>query len=729
MKSLRELQTFQLGSNAFKTLPSCLWDLGALKVLNLSGNLRLQDLDSRILSIVSLNDLDTSLCASLRSPPYEVCQQGIDAVKQYYKDIAESSSSNIALATVVVIGRSGAGKTSLIKTLQSKTKQRVLTDRSPGNLNDQATRVFNFEEVEVHNMALRFIDMGGHEVYHIAYQLTFRQNCVPVIVVSMCEYQELEALVGKREAVRRLYLDSMAHLYLSQSDIRPPILVLTHKDKFSSEEFSSLKEQFCSTSDDVRNTIIAEDNLCKDPKFQKIKHLSNVNIPVFETRNIYEIGDETTNYATFDLMKASLHRACMEYVKEVPKIWAKVNQAVSDLAGCVQSLPSIASALRQTLKVDKSQLRIILTYMHDCGKLLWYKNVESLAPCIFHKTEEVTRLLNVLYDHDESNRWKQREERFESSSAIVVVEQYRKLVDQFKATGMMAEDLLNYFIKLESGFQSDADFIVAINILKSFKLIHGPIEREEGSCYIIPYFSSGYLDGSLNTDGNLNFHVDLLFKGLFLPAYVYHQMSLAVFELFPSQTDTAVVKSNGAIVFCGDLVVSLIHDSKSKKVAIKVDTDLEKIAEAWKILMDVTITTIQSTLKTWEAAKLVCVFYCPHCRLAACDHPDIEFNPSWCGLGKRPGSFSLRTPGTKGSLKSVICKQDRTVPSALKFPCKLCMHYYKYYLLFGISGLSNLAKIILFTLLEPLLINVALCTCRAITIYVSLCEDFNISIR
>jgi len=87
-------------------------------------------LNPEILQLTHLHTLDTGYCSALTSPPLEVCQEGSNAVRQYYTDLSNITGRNLPFATIAVLGNSMAGKTSLIRTLQSTDKKRVLTDKS-----------------------------------------------------------------------------------------------------------------------------------------------------------------------------------------------------------------------------------------------------------------------------------------------------------------------------------------------------------------------------------------------------------------------------------------------------------------------------------------------------------------------------------------------------------------------------------------------------------------------
>lgn len=103
------------------------------------------------------------------SIPWNVCRQGLNAIKHYYTDLEKALGKYLLYVTVTVLGHKLAGKTSLVKMLQSKRGEKILTKRDPDAPYDEATKVFKVEEVEIGGTKLRISDMGGDGVYHLAY--------------------------------------------------------------------------------------------------------------------------------------------------------------------------------------------------------------------------------------------------------------------------------------------------------------------------------------------------------------------------------------------------------------------------------------------------------------------------------------------------------------------------------------------------------------------------------
>ena len=127
----------------------------------------MKSLHPDILNMKRLTDISLEGCDGLQSPPTQVCERGMDSIKQYYKDLTLGEGRNVPAVTIAVVGEAMAGKTSLIKTFQSKDKKRVMTHRGPDSKKDLATVVFKLEEVAKPDMILKFIDVGGLSLIHI----------------------------------------------------------------------------------------------------------------------------------------------------------------------------------------------------------------------------------------------------------------------------------------------------------------------------------------------------------------------------------------------------------------------------------------------------------------------------------------------------------------------------------------------------------------------------------
>ena len=198
-----------------------------------------------------------------------MCNQGVEAVRKYYFDLKVEAGTNQHLIPVTVIGKAKAGKTSLVRSVQQN--KRVLTERNTaeGKL-DESTKVFKVCEAEINkNYKLIFVDYGGQSIYHFSYQLTFKTQCVPLLVIDIEEFDRLATQNGEEAACQDVCMEWLSHLYISCPRLCRPVVVLTDRDKLTDERFSKRKRQLVETTEKLRCRII-EAEKCAAPSSSQV---------------------------------------------------------------------------------------------------------------------------------------------------------------------------------------------------------------------------------------------------------------------------------------------------------------------------------------------------------------------------------------------------------------------------------------------------------------------------
>ncbi|XP_067949562.1 uncharacterized protein [Watersipora subatra] len=653
---LKMLKHLGLSSNKIDKLPPETGELKELVILDISHNDNLIALGSQILSWKNLQELQLSNCYSLQSPPGNVIRQGLSAIQQYYKDLSEGMKKELSV-TVAVIGKSRSGKTSLIKTMQEGT--RFLTE-SLGSAEQISTKVFNFEKVSFGERSLYFIDFGGQEIYHHAYRLTLRENCIPVVVINMFMYVEEADIVRRQESVRALLFNWMAHLYLAHPNMLPPALVLTHKDLLNGEKFKTEKMNLLQYCNDIRDEIRNEENRLEKENFCRIESFG-ADTDLFTPERIFEVGCEYSG--EFTRLRDQLLEQSQRYVMEVPRLWKQVEDVISTLKSHFTTFESLLDKVHESHGVVKNQLEVIIRYLHLSGKLLWYDDIEGLDQHVFHKISAVTDLLNVLYDHDGDSKWDKRRENFKNCKVQTVnlfEEEFEESVRQFKATGVISLVLLAYLIKTETAFIEDVEQRVALAILSKFRILFGSLSTDNEK-FIIPHFAQGFQSTLPMTKLDLQFQTDILCEGLALPQYAFHELTVRVLELYPDPYSAPSVHHNGISIAVDKSQVHFTHDAKAGKVTATVAFNVEEFHEAWNYLKKTINVAIEHLRETWRATPLVCIFYCAHCRLTGQQHPEKVINPSWSLL-------SRAQPEPRGiKMRDVVCAGE-SVSSVFKFP-------------------------------------------------------------
>ncbi len=184
---LTALTELFLHSNQLKTIPSEIGLLSSLTALTIFDNklisipkeisqlsaLRLLSLhDNQLISIPAeiglLNPLTQLQLFNnpLEDPPNSICNQGLDAVRQYFADKATTGEETLWRSKLMLVGEGRVGKTELRHRLLGRPHGQAKT-----------TEVLEIETVPLPHptlpevtMSLNCWDFGGQEVYHATHQ-------------------------------------------------------------------------------------------------------------------------------------------------------------------------------------------------------------------------------------------------------------------------------------------------------------------------------------------------------------------------------------------------------------------------------------------------------------------------------------------------------------------------------------------------------------------------------
>ena len=188
---LSELQRLDLSINRLSTLPEAIGQLSQLQVLNLSGN-RLSTLPEALQSLVKLEKL--FLHGNLRlGLPDEVLGPTIEEflgsqrrrapkpsreILDYYFATRGAEGRALRELKLIVVGRGGAGKTSLIKRLKGE----------PFDPNEGETHGINIRELELAcadgPVQARVWDFGGQHVLHAMHEFFLTALSLYVLVLG-----------------------------------------------------------------------------------------------------------------------------------------------------------------------------------------------------------------------------------------------------------------------------------------------------------------------------------------------------------------------------------------------------------------------------------------------------------------------------------------------------------------------------------------------------------------
>ena len=383
---MSELQTLNLSYNSLIELPDWFDQLQSLREVNLDENSKLTCLHPHV---ASLHKCTFKGCNSITEPPSAVCLGGLQDIKQYYNDL-KKGRTHIVLSTIVLIGRKEAGKSTLLRAMQSCFN----ADLKPKDV--KKTAVFEFQTVNLKNgnekHEVQIVDFGGDDVYHYAYQLTFRENCIAVVVVNIGEYKEISEKWGRREAARRVAFDWLSHILIVSPDVEKPLLVLTHVDKLENKEVERLRKELLSTLEDLKQDFLEGRNI---PKIRILEQTDSHCSGMFQPDHIFKIGYGTSGHSkNLHDLQETLYDLVLAKKQTVPKLWDKEMKSIKrNKRGCVQysDLPKSRGA---------QVLDVLLGYMKRSGLIFQYDGF--LSSIIFHNIEAVAKLISTIYHHSMS---------------------------------------------------------------------------------------------------------------------------------------------------------------------------------------------------------------------------------------------------------------------------------------------------------------------------------------
>ncbi|XP_067930840.1 probable serine/threonine-protein kinase pats1 [Watersipora subatra] len=666
--SLQTLRVLNLSRNNIRSLPMWIYKLDNLASLHLSWNKNLLKIESAVLEMKSLAQLECYECLSLKEPPYSVCQQGITAIKKFFVDLAAAKPVQLIEVPVAVIGSPLSGKTSLFKTL--KSGKRVLTHRIENSEQDETTRVFQVEDLPLETTQVKLFDYGGNQIYHLAYSILSKEKCIPLIVVDLADFVKRAQADGAEQACRDVCFNWLAHLYLASPKLGSPILVLTHTDELKSDQVSQARLDLLKEAELIRQKLLEEENelASLSPKMlNAIEHLSNTQLPLFNEGEIFEFGNDPNVTSNITLLKDTLNNRCKDHIIELPKLWHSVVLFIKTCSE--QPYVDVSKVLNH---FPNDEPLIILRYMHNSGRVFFFEKIKGLSSYIFHKFSEITSMINLLFHHSSQKQWDDHLTKFSSfahQGRVIHKLEYEALVQRLLHNGIMDEALLRKLLKT-----SVFPFDVSIELLRSFLMMHGSIGKPPRVEFFIPSLASESLPDLFIMEKQLQVKVDILLGGLPIPTYVHQQVSVTVLNLLSNPLHQSSAYKNGVTIRHGSSVTTVKHDFNKRVVTVQVATISRELSESWQHLIDVTEAIIQQLSQSWKACHVAVRIYCSHCMFRGDLQPDSQVNPEWLYSIYETNRETALKVSTFSGIKPVICKKPSAsstqVPTPLRFPCK-----------------------------------------------------------
>ena len=241
-----------------------------------------------------------------------------------------------------------------------------VSDKQPNKTEVFEVQNITLVEDDSEQESVNVIDFGGDEVYHYAYQLTFRKDCIPLVVVNMVEYESLSIRFGRREATRTVAFDWLSHMLTAAHEIQTPVFVFTHRDKYSdTSKCNNLVQGFLkSMSELVEELLIDITDL-------KSKVCSS---ELFNPNMIIMIGLDCPEE---ELVKLKYHLLdCMRRSKcSLPLLWLGIVDNITQNNIPQDNKAGYQSFLDLCCRYEEPQLRAILGFLQRAGQILRYEQL------------------------------------------------------------------------------------------------------------------------------------------------------------------------------------------------------------------------------------------------------------------------------------------------------------------------------------------------------------------
>ena len=643
--------------NKFTDIPEAVKGMSSLNHLSLSNMSSLESLNHQILkSLARLTNLECTECPNMHTPPSSVAKQGLQAVMTYYVDLQHGQAKQVP--PIIVIGKAMAGKTSIVQSITKR--ERVCTKRTSENQRETATRVFQSTEATINaNRVLRFIDLGGQQLYHLAYRLMFKRTFVPLVVVNMQEFDQIAEASedGIGHATKELCMDWLVHLYLACPKLGKPTLVLTHKDRLTREKFDLRKDELIKGIEALRKAYIED--------AERVPHVRSVvnSVELFFDRdeNMIDQVFSLTNgeeVNTLRQLEDKLMNRCDANSIGIPDRWA---QACYYFEASSESYILLVSYEHEFRDPEHTMLR----HLHDSGKLLWFERIPELRPYIFHDCTVISDAIGLLFDHCAGDKWDQLISKFRpftSAGVVIELDRFKSLVSGFQSSGLMNRALLESIFSLNN---SKLPFDLCYTIFEIFNLLCPVTEKKTSKVhYMFPAFSQTHIKVNM-ARGYIPFRCDVLFPGLPLSRYIYDIVVANFINYIVTRDKQVVIGNNGAQVMTEHIRYYLLHFPNESKLTLTFFTHPRTISDAWGALLDILKHILTNLKCVWEALRFSVVFHCAHCTLRGSKFPNTHVDPSWFTL--KDGNMSRPDFSSETDFDSTCYKEK--VPKPLLFPC------------------------------------------------------------
>jgi Leucine-rich repeat (LRR) protein len=372
----RRLKFLGLASNEFRHIPACVWELTTLEAINLY-NCPIEEIPADILNLDQLAHISFE-SKGLVLPPPEIAAQGLDAIRRYWLQERDAGVDYLAEAKLLIVGESGAGKTSLAKKILNPAYELDSAEDSTEGIDVMAwqfptslrVRDQAGEHLLQRDFRVNIWDFGGQEIYHSTHQFFLTKRSVYVLVTDE----------RKEDTDFEYWLEIVSLL----SDGSPLVIVQNRKQgRHQQVDFGVLRQRY--------------PNLCG--------------------ALVLDLADNSGLDAAVGRIRRELEQLPHVGIS-LPKTWRDVRLALEADSRNYIGTADFFAVCQANGFTDREDMRQLGGYLHDLGICLFFQDDALLSKTVILKPEwgttavyrvlddpEVTRALGVFTRADLHRIW------------------------------------------------------------------------------------------------------------------------------------------------------------------------------------------------------------------------------------------------------------------------------------------------------------------------------------
>jgi internalin A len=348
---LTSLQTLYLDHNRLTALPAGFGRLVLLHTLDLNSN-RLIQLPAEFGQLINLNILNLLDNPTLLTPPPEVTVRGKSGILDFLQELQKDGTIRYEVK-LLVVGEGGTGKSSLLKSLRNEVFDPELPTTHGIELNQLCVPHPSLSSTEI---TLNTWDFGGQHIYHATHQFFLTKRSLYLVVWN--------ARLGVEQGRLHFWLETIRAL----APDAPILLVATHSDERAPDiNYQSYQEEYPNLVGSYKMSNKSRSGL-RELKEALARHAAEIRL----------VGQPW------------------------PRRWLEVEQQLlSRPEHHIDARDYIACCANNDVDAEIA-LGTLGNYLHDLGKVLYFRDDPVLSNLIKLKPNWVTKAISKVLTDEET---------------------------------------------------------------------------------------------------------------------------------------------------------------------------------------------------------------------------------------------------------------------------------------------------------------------------------------